>query len=97
MKASVIGDRNNHLTSSQIFSNVCWDKIFSNQKGFRPCDGVPLICMDFVKESTCNWNLSHLYMMQGSALVNVYTDGSVLLSHGGVEMGQGLNTKVVQV
>ena len=25
---------------------------------------------------------------QGSALVHVYVDGSVLLSHGGMEMGQ---------
>ena len=31
------------------------------------------------------------------ALVNVYTDGSVLLSHGGTEMGQGLHTKMTQI
>ena len=31
------------------------------------------------------------------ALVQVYTDGSVLLTHAGTEMGQGLFTKTMQV
>ncbi len=38
-----------------------------------------------------------LPMNQAGALVHVYTDGSVHLNHGGVEMGQGLFTKVAQV
>ncbi|KAL5219138.1 hypothetical protein ABZP36_019822 [Zizania latifolia] len=37
------------------------------------------------------------FMNQAGALVQVYTDGSVLVTHGGVEMGQGLHTKVAQV
>ncbi|KAK3754121.1 hypothetical protein RRG08_024195 [Elysia crispata] len=36
-------------------------------------------------------------MNQGGALIQVYTDGSVLLAHGGTEMGQGLHTKLIQV
>lgn len=40
--------------------------------------------------------MSH-FVLQAGALVHIYTDGSVLLTHGGTEMGQGLHTKMVQV
>lgn len=38
-----------------------------------------------------------VFLNQAGALVHIYTDGSVLLAHGGTEMGQGLHTKMVQV
>jgi xanthine dehydrogenase large subunit len=37
------------------------------------------------------------FLNQAGALINVYTDGSIQLNHGGTEMGQGLFTKVAQV
>lgn len=37
------------------------------------------------------------FMNQGNALVNVYTDGTVQVSTGATEMGQGVNTKMRQI
>jgi xanthine dehydrogenase/oxidase len=38
-----------------------------------------------------------LFLNQAGALVHIYHDGSVLLAHGGTEMGQGLHTKMCMI
>ncbi|KYO33622.1 hypothetical protein Y1Q_0008776 [Alligator mississippiensis] len=40
---------------------------------------------------------SDQYLNQGAALVHIYLDGSVLVTHGGIEMGQGISTKIIQI
>ncbi len=37
------------------------------------------------------------FLNQAGALVHIYQDGSVMVNHGGTEMGQGLHTKMRQV
>ncbi|XP_070786462.1 aldehyde oxidase 6 [Enoplosus armatus] len=40
---------------------------------------------------------SESFLNQAAALVHIYRDGSVLVTHGGTEMGQGIHTKMQQV
>ena len=37
------------------------------------------------------------FLNQAGALVNIYKDGTVLVNHGGTEMGQGLFTKILKI
>ncbi len=37
------------------------------------------------------------HLNQAAALVHIYTDGTILVNHGGTEMGQGLHTKIAQI
>ena len=42
-------------------------------------------------------SFTHTAFNRASALVNVYPDGSVAVHHGGIEMGQGLHSKILKV
>jgi len=37
------------------------------------------------------------FLNQAGALVHLYTDGTILVNHGGTEMGQGLHTKIRRI
>ncbi|MEP7241128.1 MAG: xanthine dehydrogenase molybdopterin binding subunit [Devosia sp.] len=53
--------------------------------------GIALTPVKFGISFTATWH------NQAGALVHVYRDGTIQLSHGGTEMGQGLHIKVMQV
>jgi xanthine dehydrogenase large subunit len=42
-------------------------------------------------------SFTNAFMNQAGALVMIYKDGTVLVNHGGTEMGQGLHTKIWQI
>src|SRR6185437_3640070 len=52
------------------------------------------LAMTFVKFGI---SFSKKTLNQANALVNIYTDGSVFVSTGGTEIGQGVNTRVRQI
>jgi xanthine dehydrogenase large subunit len=53
--------------------------------------GIALTPVKFGISFTATW------YNQAGALLNVYTDGSIQVNHGGTEMGQGLHTKIAQI
>ena len=62
-----------------------------NAKGGIIRRGIALTPVKFGISFTATW------YNQAGCLLHVYNDGSIMLNHGGTEMGQGLNTKVAQV
>ncbi|XP_071079367.1 xanthine dehydrogenase/oxidase-like [Haliotis cracherodii] len=85
----------------------CWDECLTNsqfEKRRREVDvfnsenrwkkrGLSMVPAKF---SAC-FAATAKQLNQASALVHIYLDGSVLIAHGGVEMGQGIHTKMIQV
>lgn len=99
------GDEFPYGQIAQSEANECWDKavnLYDLQKLQQEVDaynnnnklskkGLALMPICF------GISFTKTLMNQARALVHVYTDGSVGVSTAGVEMGQGLNTKILQV
>ncbi|XP_075385060.1 aldehyde oxidase 2-like [Tenrec ecaudatus] len=83
----------------------CWDECLErasfhsrreqveefNKKNYWKKKGIALIPMKF------SVGFAATSYHQAAALVHIYTDGSVLVTHGGNELGQGIHTKMLQV
>ncbi|XP_044043358.1 xanthine dehydrogenase/oxidase [Siniperca chuatsi] len=89
----------------QFTLNRCWDECLSRSKYQERRDAIDLYNRQnrWTKRGLAivptKFGISYtaVFLNQAGALVHIYTDGSVLLTHGGTEMGQGLHTKMVQV
>ncbi|KAM9548268.1 aldehyde oxidase 2-like [Guaruba guarouba] len=62
-----------------------------NTKNYWKKKGIAIIPMKF----SVGFNTT--YCHQAGALVHIYIDGSVLVTHGGIELGQGIHTKILQI
>lgn len=76
--------------SSEYFKRKAEAEKFNAQNRWKK-RGIALIPTKFGMSFTIK------SMNQAGALVHVYTDGTVLVTHGGTEMGQGLHTKIIQI
>jgi xanthine dehydrogenase large subunit len=86
-------------------AGVCWDKasttyelpaIRKEVKLFN--DRNPLSKKGVALMPVCfGISFTNTMMNQGRSLVHVFTDGSVSITTGAIEMGQGVNTKILQV
>ncbi|MFD2934520.1 xanthine dehydrogenase molybdopterin binding subunit [Spirosoma flavum] len=99
------GDEFPYGQKAESEAHACWDKavtlyeidtIRSKTASFNTVNlvykkGIALMPVCF------GISFTNTRMNQARALVHVYTDGSVGVSTGAVEMGQGVNTKMVQV
>jgi xanthine dehydrogenase large subunit len=99
------GDEFPYGQKAQSEANECWEKAISvydvesiqkqvdvfnaTNKLYKKGISVMPICFGI--------SFTKTLMNQARALVHVYTDGSIGVSTGAVEMGQGVNTKMLQV
>ncbi|KAG6938992.1 aldehyde oxidase 2 [Chelydra serpentina] len=78
------------MEKSEYYSRKTAVEEFNKQNYWKK-KGIAIIPMKF--SVGFNATLYH----QAAALVHIYTDGSVLVTHGGIELGQGIHTKMLQI
>ncbi|MEI6749417.1 MAG: xanthine dehydrogenase molybdopterin binding subunit [Bacteroidales bacterium] len=78
------------IETSEYFKRRKDIELFNNENEFYK-KGIALTPVKFGISFTSS------FLNQAGALVNIYTDGTVLVNHGGTEMGQGLHTKILQI
>ena len=89
---------NNHLFKM-------YDKLLVSSEYFKRKEEIIIFnkANEFVKRGIAltpvkfGISFTNSFLNQAGALVNIYTDGTVLVNHGGTEMGQGLHTKMLQI
>ena len=78
------------IEESNYNARKCAVEAFNQKSKWRK-RGIALIPTKFGISFTA------LFLNQAGALVHIYHDGSVLVAHGGTEMGQGLHTKMTMI
>ncbi len=99
------GDEFPYGQKAQSEANECWENAVSQYK----VENIKKEIEKFNKTNTLykkgysfmpicfGISFTKILMNQARALVHVYMDGSISISTGAVEMGQGVNTKMLQV
>ncbi len=85
--------------------NTCWEKLNKSSKYFERRKEIDEFNRknEFYKKGIAltpvkfGISFTNTPMNQAGALVNIYKDGTILVNHGGTEMGQGLHTKIQHI
>lgn len=78
------------LKSSEYFARKSKVDEFNKTSRFVK-KGISLVPVKFGISFTTS------FLNQAGSLIHIYSDGTIQVNHGGIEMGQGLNTKMLQV
>ncbi len=88
---NVIHDIFKSLLNKSNYKKRCKEIRNSNFKNKFKKKGIAITPVKF------GISFTTIHLNQAGALVHIYTDGSIHINHGGIEMGQGTHTKIAQL